>query len=174
MSKRKNVPQTANTSAGYRTERPAVTLRSHDVGALPITNHVLETMWLQSFLKRCLLPPDHARAQLPTHRALFVSLRNILMSREPSCGVEQWACRFAPDGLVLWPEELEQLNDDHLGRCLDRLVDVLRDELIMTVLHQIIDEFQVSLDELHNDSTTVSFCGAYEAELRQIGPRHST
>jgi transposase len=139
-----------------------MTLRSHDGGALPITNF-LETMWLQSLLKRCLLPTD---------RALLVLLRNILMAREPSYGVGQWAHRCAPDWLVLWSEELEQINDDRLGRCLDRLFDALRDGLMMTVLHQVIDEFQVSLDELHNDSTTVSFYGAYE-EAEEVGQGRS-
>src|SRR5436305_12088163 len=32
----------------------------------------------------------------------------------------------------------------------------------MAVVRQVIQEFQVSLDELHNDSTTVSFYGAYD------------
>jgi transposase len=49
--------------------------------------------------------------------------------------------------------------------------------LIMAVVRQVIREFAVSLDELHNDSTTVSFYGAYneagqESEQRGF-PTHA-
>jgi len=36
----------------------------------------------------------------------------------------------------------------------------------MAVVRHVIREFSISLDELHNDSTTVSFYGAYD-EARQ-------
>ena len=58
------------------------------------------------------------------------------------------------------PGDLANLNDDRIGRCLDRLFDGLEADLILTVVRQVIDEFHISLDELHNDSTTVSFHGA--------------
>jgi len=32
-------------------------------------------------------------------------------------------------------------------------------DLVMAVVRQVIKEFDLSLDELHNDSTTVTFCG---------------
>ena len=33
--------------------------------------------------------------------------------------------------------------------------------LVLAVTTHVVKEFAVSLDELHNDSTTVTFCGAY-------------
>ena len=70
--------------------------------------------------------------------------------------------RHAPDLFQLRPQQVALLNDDRIGRCLDRLFDGLEADLILTVVRQVIDEFHISLDELHNDSTTVSFHGAYE------------
>ena len=55
-----------------------------------------------------------------------------------------------------------RLHDDRLGRSLDRLFDSVGPELILAVVRHVVQEFAVSLDELHNDSTTVSFYGAYE------------
>ena len=47
----------------------------------------------------------------------------------------------------------------------------------MAVVRHVIQEFALSLDELHNDSTTVSFYGAYDAagqESEQRGrPTHA-
>jgi len=58
--------------------------------------------------------------------------------------------------------ELKQLNDDRVGRCLDRLFDTPVPELLTDLMRHVIEEFDLRLDELHNDSTTVSFFGAYD------------
>jgi transposase len=64
--------------------------------------------------------------------------------------------------LGLEPEQLKCLNDDRVGRCLDRLFDTPIAELLLDVMRHVIVEFDLRLDELHNDSTTVSFFGAYD------------
>ncbi len=135
-------------------------LRTYEVGALPIINRILERMRLSDILKRC-LPADDARTQLATHRGLLVLVRNILISREPVYGVGQWASSYAPDLLDIGHDEMDRLNDDRLGRCLDRLFDALDDDLIMEVVRRVIDQFHINLDELHNDSTSLSVYGAY-------------
>jgi transposase len=58
--------------------------------------------------------------------------------------------------------DLDHLNDDRVGRSLDRLFQANVPELVLDVVRHVVREFDVSLDELHNDSTTVSFYGAYE------------
>ena len=108
-------------------------------------------------LLRQYLPPDDPRCELPTSRVLLVLIRNVLLSREPVYAVGEWAARYAPDLFDLWIDEVSLLQDDRLGRCLARLFAGTGPELILAVVRQVIDEFQVSLDELHNDSTTVSF-----------------
>ncbi len=130
-------------------------------------------MRLSDILKQC-LPDDDPRTQLPTHRGLLVLVRNILSSREPVYGVGQWASSYAPDLFDMWHHEMDRLNDDRMGRCLDRLFDGLDADLIMTVVRHVIEQFHINLDELHNDSTTVSFYGAYweaEEESRVRGRR---
>ncbi len=83
------------------------------------------------------------------------------MSSE-SGGIGEWAESYAPDLLGLKPSELKQLNDDRVGRCLDRLFDTPVPELLTDLMRHVIKEFDLRLDELHNDSTTVSFFGAYD------------
>jgi len=136
------------------------TLRSSTVGALPILNEFLRRMRLQEFL-RAALPPEDRRMKLSPVKALLVLLRNLLVSREPIYGVGEWAARHAADTLGLGPTEIERLNDDGVGRALDRLFVADVPALVLAVATHVVREFGVSLDELHNDSTTVSFCGAY-------------
>jgi hypothetical protein len=131
------------------------------VGALPLVNRLLERMRLEEILSEQ-LPPDDPRTELPTARALLVLVRNVLLSRQPVYGVAEWAARLAPDLLDLWPPEVGLLHDDRLGRCLDRLFRSVGPQLLLAVVRHVVREFSVGLDELHNDSTTVSFYGAYE------------
>ena len=60
---------------------------------------------------------------------------------------------------------------------LDRMFEGIGPTLIMAVVRHVIQEFAISLDELHNDSTTVSFYGAYDEagqESEQRGrPTHA-
>ena len=153
-----------------RTERNV--LRSSTVGALPILNHFLRRMRLEDFL-RSALPAEDRRIKLSPVKALLVLLRNLLISREPIYGVGEWAARHVPNLLGLAAEkEIGLLNDDCVGRALDRLFMADVPSLVLAVATHVVKEFGVSLDELHNDSTTVTFCGAYAnatADQRALG-----
>jgi transposase len=135
-------------------------LRSATVGALPVVNRLLRRMRLEEFL-RSALPKEDGRTKLSATKALLVLLRNLLLSREPIYGVGEWAARYAPDLLGLDEGEVALLNDDRVGRALDKLFAADVPSLVLAVATHVVKEFGLRLDELHNDSTTVSFFGAY-------------
>jgi hypothetical protein len=76
---------------------------------------------------------------------------------EPIYGLGEWAVRQAPDLLGLTPDEIALLNDDRVGRALDKLFAADVPQLVLAVARHVVQEFGLSLDELHNGSTTVSF-----------------
>jgi len=166
---RRRPPHTAKLEAGDLATGGSTKLRSFAVGGLPLINHILQRMRLPEILRQQ-LPADDPHVKLPTHRALLVLVRNVLISREPIYGVAPWAQRYAPDLLDLWPEELEYLTDDGLGRGLARFFQSVGPPLVLAVVREVIQQFAVRLDQLHNDSTTVTFYGAY-AEAAQAGRR---
>lgn len=148
-------------------------LRSYSVGCLPIVNEVLERMRIESFLEAYLPRPD-PRSKITTQQGLLVLVRNYLACREPIYGVGEWAARFAPDLLGLSPEQVAALNDDRVGRCLDRLFEADYSSMVLALIAHVVEEFGVDLDQLHNDSTTISFFGRYEqtvAEQLRAGKR---
>lgn len=157
-----------NLPAGHRTNAVAgKTITTHSIGALPIINRVLKRMRLEEFLRRYLAKEDN-RTKVATSRVLRLLLKNLLISREPIYGVAEWARQYGPELFDLWPEDLEFLNDDRVGRSAERLFMALATSLVIDVVTHVVEEFQVSLDELHNDSTTVSFFGDYpDAENEQ-------
>ena len=65
MSSRKDRSPPTPPEPGRLAQAGNVELRSYDVGALPLINHLLEKMRLEEFLSKR-LPPDDPRAELPT------------------------------------------------------------------------------------------------------------
>jgi transposase len=142
------------------------TLRSRRVGALPILGQFLERLRIEQFLGKH-LPREDRRSRVPTATALLLLLRNLLISREPLYGIGEWAARHDTRWLGLSDEQLPALNDDRVGRALDRLFDADIPALALDVAAHAVSTFEVTLDELHNDSTTVTFHGDYEGADRE-------
>jgi transposase len=136
------------------------TLHSYQLGLLPVLNRVLTRLQLEPILRNY-LPPEDPRSRIAPAQGLMVLLKNLLLSREPLYGVPRWAARCDPAALGLAPHQIASLNDDRIGRCLDQLFQSDCSSLALAVAARAVAEFDVDLDELHNDSTTVTFSGAY-------------
>lgn len=158
-SKRKPTSREVPLEPGRIAELGEFRIRSFQIGGLPLINHFLERMKLDQFLRRY-LPPDDVRLRVPSPRVLLVLLRNILMSREPIYAIPEWAVHYAPELLDLFADQLEQFSDDRIGRALWQVFET-PPEMYLAIVRHVVQEFHVGLDELHNDSTTVSFHGAY-------------
>lgn len=142
------------------------TLESRKVGALPVIDRLLKRLGIHESLTRR-LPREDRRSRVPTATTLLLLVRNLLVSREPLYGIGEWAARHDTRWLGLSDEQLPALNDDRAGRALDRLFDADVPALALDVAARAVREFDVSLDELHNDSTTVTFHGDYEDATRE-------
>src|SRR5262249_41213852 len=139
---------------------------SSPIGVLPLLDRFFERLRLRSIL-RDHLPREDRRCRIATATGLLLLLKNLLVSREPLYGIGQWAARHVPEFLGLGPDQLASLNDDRVGRCLDRLFDADIPPLTLPVVVHAVREFDVDLDELHNDSTTITFHGDYESADRE-------
>jgi transposase len=160
----------AKTRPGEVAQAQGHTLNSYRVGALPILERMLERLRLEEFL-RDRLPAEDPRTRIPTATGLLLLLKNLLVSREPLYGVGEWAARFVPTWLGLGDDDLVHLNDDRVGRSLDRLFDADIASLTLSVMTHAVREFAVELDELHNDSTTITFHGAYDEAAEETTQR---
>jgi transposase len=142
------------------------TLISCRVAALPVLDRFLSRLRLEEFL-RDHLPREDRRARVPTATALLVLLKNLLITRAPLYGIGEWTARHVPEWLGLTTAQLPSFNDDRVGRCLDRLFDADIPSLTLAAVAHAVREFGVELDELHNDSTTVTLHGDYESADRE-------
>src|SRR5208282_3763346 len=159
--KKRHVPRSTEAPRpGEIARAGARTLTSYRVAALPIINQLLERMHLDKLLRSYLPLPDR-RCRIDPSIGISLLLKNVLLAREPLYGIGEWAARFDPKALGFTDDQLPSLNDDRVGRCLDRLFRTDITSMVLALATHVVREFQVDLDELHNDSTTITFHGAY-------------
>jgi transposase len=137
-------------------------LRSERLGPLPLINHFIERSGLEGLLDQH-VPTRDRRCAVTHAKALGVLLRSLIVEREPLYRQQETAVGFAHALFGLSSAQMGQLGDDRIGRALDRLFDSDRAALLTEVVLAVRRQFDLRLGELHNDSTTVSFCGQYRA-----------
>jgi transposase len=134
-------------------------LQIERLGPLPLINHFINRIGLEEILDRHL--PSDARCAVPHARALGVLLRSLIVEREPIYRQQETVHGFADGMFGIDAKEMEHLCDDRLGRALDHLFDADRAALLTEVVLSVGQRCGVRFDELHNDSTSISFCGSY-------------
>ncbi len=144
---------------GYQSETKGQRLTTYNVGALPILNRVIARARLRNFLREFMV--EDKRCTISPVVGALVLIKNYIVSREPIYGVSEWARQYVPALLDLSPGHVSSLNDDRVGRCLDRVFQADCSALVLAITRHVVKEFGVDLSELHNDSTTVTFHGNY-------------
>ena len=151
----------------------AFALHTQRLGALPLINHFLERLGLEGQLEG-FVPTHDRRIRLPYAKGLGVLLRSILVEREPMYRQQETVSGFSPEAFGLDQVSVGYVGDDAIGRALDHLFDADRGTLLTEVVVGAVQRFALSLDELHNDSTTVRFCGQYrQARGRKLRGKHA-
>lgn len=138
----------------------ALRLESLGIGGPPLIRPFLERLRLRELLAAALGPLDR-RFNLDPVDSLLLRLRNFTLCRHPLYGVPDWVRSFDPTHLDLEPERVHLVNDDRLGRALDRLFMADPRSLTTRVVVHMIEKFGISLQRCHQDSTTVTFSGQY-------------
>jgi len=144
------------------TARLRFTLRTERLGPLPLVNHFLARLGLAAILARH-VPTDDRRVAMPYADGLGVLLRSIIVEREPIYRQGETVRTFAAGLYGLAADAEVRVGDDQLGRALDRLFDADRAALLTEVVVAVGQRFGVRFAQLHNDSTTIRFCGQYRA-----------
>jgi transposase len=148
-------------------------LQTQRLGPLPLANHFLKQLGIDRLLEKH-VPTDDRRVTLPYAKGLGVLLRSIIVEREPVYRQQETVEGFAASMFGVDDGEVAKLTDDRIGRALDRLFDADRAALLTDVVVAAHKQFELSFEELHNDSTTIRFCGQYrEARGRRVRGRRA-
>jgi len=139
-----------------------LTVRNERLGPLPLINHVVRRLGLDALLGE-LVPTTDRRQHVAHAKALGVLLRSILVEREPIYRQQEMVATYNPEAFGLAAEEAPHIGDDVIGRALDRLFDADRGTLLTRIVVAAVRRFDISLDEMHDDSTSIKVTGQYRA-----------
>src|SRR3954471_20821830 len=137
--------------------------RTQIVGALPVITHYFGRLDLAATIDG-LVPWE---GDVPLGTLVEVLVANRLLQPRALFRVGQWGETAAVTdyfGLTA-----EQLNDDRLGRALERLNEHAGDIQAALVL-KAIEHFDLDVTQIHYDLTTVELYGAYEVETAEGQP----
>lgn len=122
------------------------------VGALPILNGMIERMGLAEELTWGLKNPGYAEA-------LLALIKNVLVDRNALYAVAEWVALYDA-GLVA----RGKIDDDKIGRALDRLFAVDRATLQTRIILAVMSGFDLKMEQIHNDTTSITAYGAYDGQ----------
>ena len=133
-------------------------LQSRWIYAIPIINRYIHKIGLPDILSSRM----GGGGIVPHTSCLLILLRNILTEREPVYGIGKWTSSIEPSLLGVSRDQEAHINDDRIGRSLDLLFDADRGSMLVEIVKGVVEKFGISMDEFHNDSTTITFSGDYE------------
>jgi len=136
----------------------ALSLESLQVGAHPFIEPLLERLRLREFSRQAPSSPD-PRVKLAAVASALVRVRNFTLWRHPLYEISESARGTVPAQRGLEPEQIELINNDRLGRTLDRLFVADRRSIVTPLIVHMTETFQLDLQRLHKDSTSITFYG---------------
>jgi transposase len=139
------------------TQKDKLTRRK--VAGLPLIYHVIEQMNLRQILYDAI--GKHGNEEVPAVESLILLIINLTLGKQPLYELEQWV--HSLDLRCLGQKTLPKgkFNDDRFGRALDKLYKADRGTLMTRLVVGVIKTFNLKLDRIHNDSTTIKACGLY-------------
>jgi len=133
--------------------------RFKQVDVLPLVKHYMDELGLYNLFTKYTPAADGSLA----HHAesLCILTANIICDNKPLYKIQEWLSKYS-DGLGDESVEASLFNDDRLARALSALFDSDRHSMMTEVSGNAIAVHQLLTDEIHNDSTTVTFIGKYD------------
>jgi len=125
------------------------------LGGMPIAEHFMKKLGIAESLAEYV--PSDPRDKINVAQTLSILLLNCIVERFPLYKIGAWTYdrRLLDDDLVKY------LNDDRVGRALERLFKADRAALLTDVVLRAIKAFELDTSRVHNDSTTVTLFGQY-------------
>ena len=133
--------------------------RFSQVEVLPMVMHFMAELDLTNLFEKYI--PTEPGSLANHAESLSILTANIICENKPLYKVQEWLSKYS-DGFVDEPSSSSFFNDDRLARSLSALFDADRHSLMSEVSGKAISVHKLLTDEIHNDSTTVTFIGKYD------------
>ena len=139
-------------------------LKRLQVGALPLLHAIGERMRLKEVLYRYI--PAHGNEDIAAVESLMLLVYNLIVGKDPLYELQQWTESIDFRCIHTAAYEKVKFNDDRFGRVLDKLYSTDRASLMTEVVLCFVNEFNIALERLSNDSTTIKAFGRYPGRTK--------
>jgi transposase len=140
------------------------TLKRMQVGGLPLIHAIAERMRLKEILYKYI--PAHGNEDIPAVETLMLLVYNLILGKDPLYELSEWVESI--DFRCINTEDYEHVkfNDDRFGRVLNKLFRVDRASLMTELVVFFVNEFNITLERVSNDATTIKAFGKYPGRTK--------
>lgn len=135
-------------------------LKRYRVGELPLIYEIARRMDLKNILYKFI--PPQTNEGIPAVETLMLLIYNLTVGKFPLYELDAWVKEMNLDavGLSAYKGKLN-FTDDRFGRALDKLYEVDRASLMTEIVLSTLKAFNIKIEQMHNDSTTIKAFGEY-------------
>ena len=139
--------------------RKGALLRKFVLGAHPILEHYLEKLKIGELIATYI--PQDQRIKVPIERTLSLLIHNILTTPMPMYAIADWLAPLDEQCLGLEPDQVKWIHDDRIGHALESFYHGRNHDVFFHLALRAIKTFGLQCQQIHQDTTTVTFSGKY-------------
>jgi transposase len=128
------------------------------VGPFPFMHDIAKRMKLREILSRYI--KRHGNEIVDPVDTLLVLIYNLTIGKAPLYELEQWCESIDLERIGIRRPSTALWNDDRFGKVLDKLYIADRASLMTELVMAYITEFDLTLTQIHNDSTSLKAFGS--------------
>jgi transposase len=140
------------------------TLKRLQVGGLPLIHAIAQRMRLKDILYKYI--PTHGNEDIPAVETLMLLVYNLIVGKDPLYELQQWVESLDFRCINNEGYENVEFNDDRFGRVLNKLYLVDRASLMTELVVFFVKEFDIAVEQLSNDSTSIKAFGRYPGKTK--------
>lgn len=135
------------------------------IGAHPIIQFFMDRLKIDEIIGSYVR--QDKRMKLGTEKTLSVLIHNILTTPLPMYEITDWLKPLDEEKLGLYPGESSLINDDRAGKALESFYFGRHKDIFFRLTLRAIKLFEIDCQQIHQDTTTVTFSGKYEGWYAQ-------
>jgi transposase len=135
------------------------TLKRLQVGGLPLIHAIVKRMRLKEILYKYI--PAHGNEDIAAVETLMLLVYNLILGKYPLYELQEWVESIDLRCINNEAYENVKFTDDRFGRVLNKLYLVDRASLMTELVVSFVNEFNIGLERVSNDSTSIKAFGKY-------------
>jgi transposase len=142
----------------WEVDMEEITARTKKIDVVPMVKHYMDELNLFGLLQKYVPKPENSTME--PAQVLCMMIVNLICASKPLYKVGEWLADYM-DGLSESPVNAGSYNDDQLARKTDLLFYADRNSLMSELTANAICVHKLETQQLHNDSTSITFEGEY-------------